>query len=289
MIKLIAADMDGTLLNRDRIIDSRTAAAIMAAQENGVRFVIATGRIFSDVRDFLTPYGLKCEYLTMNGAEYYDDEGICRLGIYIPKPIAKEVYAVLLRHPKFTVEFYTDRGHFSADSRRKTLKGMLRRFAARQKTVLPGFRSLWNAAHDGHFRRMQYIEDMEAFWESGIQLAKFITFGDTPSEMALLKEELASIPGIAVTSSFVTNIEINDQRATKGAALAAYIKELGILPSEVMVLGDGDNDLSMFRAFPENSVAMGNAIPELKEIASAVTEDNNHAGVAQAIEKMLAG
>lgn len=246
MIKLIAADMDGTLLTGIHTMDKETIDAIQKVQAQGIRFVIATGRIFEDVKEFLDQYDIHCEYLTMNGAEYYDRNGICRQGIYIPKETARHVYDVLRQFPKFNVEIYTDHGHFSADSRCKTLRGMLRRMAVMQKG-LNTFRMLLNAAHNGHFQRMQYIRDIDAFFASNIQIAKFITFTDVPEDIEELRGELATVTGLALSSSFRTNIEINDRHATKGEALRRYIAENGISAEEVMVIGDGQNDLSMMK------------------------------------------
>ena len=286
MIKLIAADMDGTLLNGIHTIDKETVAEIQKVQDRGIRFVIATGRIFKDVKEFLDKYDVHCEYLTMNGAEYYDRNGTCRQGIYIPKETARKVYDILRQFPNFNVEIYTDRGHFSADSRRKTLRGMLRRMAAIHQG-LNTFRMLLNAAHNGHFQRMQYIRDINAFFDGNTQVAKFITFTDEPEDIEELREKLSTVNGLALSSSFRTNIEINDQHASKGEALQRYIAENGIDAEEVMVIGDGQNDLSMFHAFPVHSAAMGNAIPELKACASFITADNNHSGAARAMERAL--
>ncbi|MBR2214691.1 MAG: HAD family phosphatase [Selenomonadaceae bacterium] len=284
MIKLIAADMDGTLLNSAHRLDDRTVAAIKNAQARGVSFVMATGRILSDVVSFLAAYDIHCDYLTMNGAEYYDAAERLVQGIYIPEDKAREILAILRKFPKFNVELYTNRGHFSADPKRKTLKGMFRRMIARSGSMSV-CKLIWNAAHDNHFRQMQYIEDMEDFWPKKLSIGKFITFGDTKEEMDKLRGRLATVKNIAVTASFYTNIEINAAAATKGEALRRYIASRSIKPEEVMVLGDGQNDLSMFQAFPQNSVAMANAIPELKKIAAHVTASNNEGGVALAIEK----
>ena len=287
MIKLIAADMDGTLLTSVHTIDKETVSAIKEAQLHCIRFVIATGRIFSDAKEFLDQYGIQCEYLTMNGAEYYDRNGNCQQGIYIPTETARQVYDILRRFPKFNIEIYTDHGHFSADSRHKTLRGMLRRMASMHQG-LNTFRMLLNAAHNGHFQRMQYIRDIDTFFAGSIQIAKFITFTDQPEDIEHLRNELLSVDGLALSSSFRTNIEINDRHATKGEALQRYIAENGISPEEVMVIGDGQNDISMFHAFPAHAIAMDNAIPEIKACASFITADNNHNGVAKAIQKALA-
>ena len=102
-----------------------------------------------------------------------------------------------------------------------------------------------------------------------------------------LKEKLKkSTSDLAVASTFSNDIEISDIEAQKGLILAKTIKKMGIDKSEVIVLGDSFNDYSMFTEF-ENSYAMENAIPEIKEIAKYITDSNNNDGVAKAIYKSL--
>lgn len=92
--------------------------------------------------------------------------------------------------------------------------------------------------------------------------------------------------GIAVSSSFRDNIEITDITAQKGIILAKVAEKMGFERDEVLVLGDSFNDYSMFTEFKE-SVAMGNAIPEIKEIAKYITDTNDNLGVAKAIYRVL--
>ena len=76
MIKIIASDMDGTLLNSEHKISSENLKAIKEAQDKGIHFAIATGRDYLDVEPVLKECGLKCECIVSNGAEYRDSNGI---------------------------------------------------------------------------------------------------------------------------------------------------------------------------------------------------------------------
>ena len=100
------------------------------------------------------------------------------------------------------------------------------------------------------------------------------------------KEMIGKIDGLAISSSFKDNIEITDHSAQKGLILAKVTKEMGLERDEVMVLGDSFNDYSMFTEFTE-TVAMENAIPEIKEIAKYITDTNDNLGVAKAIYKVI--
>ena len=71
MIKLIASDMDGTLLNSNHKISKENLEAIKKAEEMGVKFAIATGRIYEDVEPLLKENGIKCQCIVLNGGEYH--------------------------------------------------------------------------------------------------------------------------------------------------------------------------------------------------------------------------
>ena len=120
-----------------------------------------------------------------------------------------------------------------------------------------------------------------------VEILKIVTFDNDEKLIARLKEKLReSTSDLAVASTFSNDIEISDIEAQKGLILAKAIKKMGIDKSEVIVLGDSFNDYSMFTEF-ENSYAMENAIPEIKEIAKYITDTNNNDGVAKAIYKSL--
>ena len=89
-----------------------------------------------------------------------------------------------------------------------------------------------------------------------------------------------------MSSSFNDNIEITDINAQKGIILEKVITKMGIDKKDVMILGDSFNDYSMFEIF-EESVAMKNAIPEVKKIAKYITDTNDNQGVAKAIYNVL--
>ena len=134
---------------------------------------------------------------------------------------------------------------------------------------------------------MKYIDDVYEILEGNVEVLKIVTFDNDEKLIANLKEKLKkSTSDLAVASTFSNDIEISDIEAQKGLILAKTIKKMGIDKSEVIVLGDSFNDYSMFTEF-ENSYAMENAIPEIKEIAKYITDSNNNDGVAKAIYKSL--
>lgn len=137
-----------------------------------------------------------------------------------------------------------------------------------------------------YFVQLNYISDLDKFLSSGIEIRKFVAFHKDIELINKMKKVIGELKGIAVSSSFRDNIEITDITAQKGIILAKVAEKMGFERDEVLVLGDSFNDYSMFTEFKE-SVAMGNAIPEIKEIAKYITDTNDNLGVAKAIYRVL--
>jgi hydroxymethylpyrimidine pyrophosphatase-like HAD family hydrolase len=119
-----------------------------------------------------------------------------------------------------------------------------------------------------------------------MEIRKFVAFHNNIELITKMKKIIGKLEGIAVSSSFRDNIEITHITAQKGIILAKVAEKMGFKRDEVLVLGDSFNDYSMFTEFTE-SVAMGNAVPEIKEIAKYITDTNDNLGVAKAIYKVL--
>ncbi|OTO77382.1 HAD hydrolase family protein, partial [Enterococcus sp. 12E11_DIV0728] len=94
---------------------------------------------------------------------------------------------------------------------------------------------------------------------------------------------------IAVASSFDHNLEITNIDAQKGPVIQSYIEELGFTMDDVMVIGDSLNDYSMLSLDFGATVAMGNALKEIKDISQFITKSNEEQGVLHAIEAALNG
>ena len=285
MIKLIAADMDGTLIGNNHKISKENIEAIKIAREKGIEFAIATGRSYEDVKPFLDEYGLKCECVVLNGGEYRDIAGKIVVGIYIDKSIAAKILNIMSKYD-LAVEIYTDNGYYTTNTKEETLKGMINRAKTFHPDVTDPDEIYRNAINHPHFNKMNYITNLDEFLKSDLNIGKFVSFAESIDEINVLKKELNKLDGLAISSSFVTNIEINDVNATKGLILAKVAEKMGIRKEEVAILGDGSNDYSMFVEFP-NSFAMENAIPEIKEVAKYITASNSDHGVAKAIYRIL--
>lgn len=284
MIKLIASDMDGTLLNKSHKIDKETVAAINKAEEAGIVFAISTGREYDTVEPLLKENNITCQCVLMNGAEYRDEYGNILEEINIELDKASKIINIL-QEEKVCARIFTNKGIYTTDSKEEALKEMVYRTLSFNPELTED-EAIEIAKMQPYFINLNYILDLDEFLNSGIEVRKFVAFHNDIELINKMKKVIGEIKGIAVSSSFMDNIEITHVTAQKGIILAKVAEKMGFKRDEVLVLGDSFNDYSMFTEFSE-SVAMGNAIPEIKEIAKYITDTNDNLGVAKAIYKVL--
>lgn len=270
-LRLIAFDLDGTLLRSDKSISPRTMHALHAAQERGVLLVPATGRLYRSLPEALLDEQLSRYFILVNGAQVYDaQENKTLLTEELPPELALPMLQFLKTRNVVRGVYIDGLGHMSREDY-AAIHNVARTFAT--ETLL----------------RRSYCptDDLEQFTASAHSVQKIIAFFHDPSEkQPVLREIAADFPGYAVSSSLGNNIEINAKYATKGNALRFLCRQLGIYPAQCMAFGDGTNDYSMLRA-AGLGVAMGNASEEVQSCADEVTQTNDEDGVAQMIERVL--
>lgn len=266
-IKLIAIDMDGTLLNSDHKVTERVKESIHYAKSKGVQVILATGRPFSGISPYLLELGLNSE----------QDFCISNNGSYIHHAHTGEITA------KETITFDDYRAiealsrelgvcmHTHIDSCIYTSNEKISRY-----TVIESYLSNTQLV----YRALDKMSPDEPYIKC--------VFSDQPS---LLDEVEGQIPEdfrqrFNVVKSATFYLEFLSKKASKGNALQKVAKSLSIQPSEMMCMGDQENDFSMF-AVAETKVAMGNGIKLLKDNATFITTTNNEHGVAIAIEKFV--
>lgn len=284
MIKLIASDMDGTLLNEKHKIDKETVVAIKKAEEAGIIFAISTGREYETVESILKENNIKCQCVLMNGAEYRDECGNILQEINIEQNTATKIIH-MLQEEKVTARIFTNKGVYTTDTEEEALKEMVYRTLSFDPQLTQE-EAVEVAKVQPYFTQLKFISNLDEFLKSDMEIRKFVAFHNDTELITKMKEIIGKLEGIAVSSSFRDNIEITHITAQKGIILAKVAEKMGFKRDEVLVLGDSFNDYSMFTEFTE-SVAMGNAIPEIKEIAKYITDTNDKLGVAKAIYKVL--
>lgn len=283
MIKLIASDMDGTLLNTNHTISEGNIEAIRKAQELGVKFAIITGRSYDGVKPIADEFNLDCEYILMNGAEYRDKDGNILENIAIDKEKVKVIMEVM-GEEDLCIELFTNVGTLTSD------------YEKVKASIEDRVRSLNPESTDDEVqgflnefigrRKITIFNGISELMDDKIDIYKIITFNKDVELIKKVKERLKKLPGLSVVSTFDNDIEVSDIRAQKGLILAKVAEKMGLERDEVMPIGDSFNDYSMFTEF-KTACAMGNAIPDIKELAEFVTDTNDNDGVAKAIYRAL--
>ena len=284
MIRLIASDMDGTLLNNDHDIDIEAVEAIRKAEEAGIIFAISTGREYDSVKVLLDKHNIKAQCVLSNGAEYRDEDGNILDVINIKEESAKKIIEILDKN-KMSARIFTEKGVFTTSTREMALQEIIFRTMSFNPSLTEE-EAREVAENLGFFTCLQFIDDLDKFFEEGVEVRKFVAFHSDIELIDKMKKVLGEIEGLAISSSFRDNIEITDINAQKGIILEKVATKMDIVREDVMILGDSFNDYSMFEIF-EETVAMKNAIPEVKAIAKYITDSNDNLGVAKAIYNVI--
>ncbi|WP_164985227.1 Cof-type HAD-IIB family hydrolase [Ammoniphilus sp. CFH 90114] len=283
-MKLIALDMDGTLLNHHQTVSPANVEAVRLAQSRGVEVVIATGRSYREALPLIKEAGLHCPMLCVNGADIRTAEGK-RVAHF---PIALDLYqqvASILKNTQLYYEVYTDEGTLTED-REKAMDIVLDYYKG---TSLEN-----NVDHLHSLAQQRFttgsVHLVESFSHYLTQheapVFKVMGYSIDPSRLAKARHLLSAVSGLAVSASAPINLEVNSELAQKGNAVQTYAESLGITLKDVMAIGDSFNDLSMLRIVGM-PVAMGNAAEEVKAVCQFTTKTNEEDGVAFAIKRIL--
>jgi Cof subfamily protein (haloacid dehalogenase superfamily) len=284
MIKLLALDLDGTLLGSDGLITARNRKAIVAAENSGVLVTIATGRRFRDARPVALDLQLNAPVICHNGAlvKYADTLETVSASILSPVTIRQILETGLL---------------FGADAMLSCDpggKGIL--FYEHVSDVNIPLRKYleWSAGLHGSEAGNAVVKVPSLAAVAEIAKTVHTTFSGPCALMtelqAALKEKLADTATILATAYPARNFTIVDvlpPDASKGIGLRKLADLHGIEARDVMAMGDNFNDLEMLE-FAGTPVVMGNADSSvINRDGFAVTAPNDEDGVALAIEKFI--
>jgi len=287
MIKLIASDIDGTLVNGQLEISEENAQAIKAAQERGIIFCIATGRDYREASIPLIEQKIICPIITLNGAHLFDDTG-ATIGLNaIDNQTTHQLWKIFNEKGVYA-ELMTNQGVFGQNAEKR-----LHYFIAYIGETMPHLthQQALEMAHTylDHFH-LNHVEDvLEVADRKDIEVLKIFVADDNIETLAQITKEIqTTLPELVITSSGAYNIEINHKNAQKGIAVLKLAKQYQITSEEIMTLGDSLNDASMLKS-AQIGVAMENANPKIKKIATHITTSNEDSGVAKAIWHVLNG
>jgi len=261
-IKLVAVDMDDTLLDGTLQVSPRTCEAIRKAQEQGVVVTIATGRMFTSALPFAKQLNIQAPLITYNG-------GMIRYPISKKMVFHKTIEADVAGK---IVELFRQRGWYLQSYMNDELYVIERSEKAKSYEK---------------FANVKAVAVGAKFYSMKHEPTKMLSLAE-PHEIQQIQEIVNAQfrDDVFATTSKSTFLELTHPSVNKGHALSVLAAKLNISREEVMAIGDSNNDYPMIE-YAGFGVAMGNASARVKEIAQAVTAHNNAHGVAEAIEKYV--
>lgn len=265
-IKLIAIDIDGTLLNQNNQLTQPTIDAINNARIKGVKVVLCTGRPLTGVKPYNDKIGItgSDEYaITFNGS------------------IVETTSGEVIDHYNVTYDDFLE------------IEMTARKLGVHFQIETTEFAYILNKDVSPYSIAESYLVRLPMLFRTPEEISKDLImsklmFVDEPD---LITEALNNLPdSIKGRVNYLRSepyfIEFVNKKASKGTALEALANRLGLTQDNVMAIGDRDNDLSMIK-YAGLGVAMGNGIDEVKDAAKFTTKTNAEDGVAFAINKFV--
>ena len=274
MVRLLAIDIDGTLLNTKGRVPPANLDAIDRAAARGVRIVIATGRSFYFALQALGELPDDITLLVYNGAIARSRAGETLLRRLLPQAVARQVLEATIKWRPDTACVFD-----------RPLAGQL--VYDRMDWSYPN-RSGFKRRNAAIIQAVDRLED--AVNEDPVQ----VTFNGGVQTMRAISSHLAAhqvAPHLEVTLTEYPHrdfsmVDVCGAGITKGSGLAALAGQFGVAQDEVMAVGDNHNDRDMLE-WAGVGVVMGNAEPQLRRPGLHVTGTNDDAGLAQAIDRFV--
>ncbi len=264
-IRLLLADVDGTLVTKDKVLTPAALKAVQALRDAGIDLAITSSRPPRGLAMLIAPLDLKIAIAGLNGGLYVNPD-LTVIETHKLDPATARKTVELLLDKGLDVWIYTDDDWLIRDPAGPHV--------ARETWILQFDPTLVPAFTDDHLAKaikIVGVSDDHALVAECEKLAQ-AALGDTAS----------------ATRSEPHFLDVTNPDANKGAVVLTLAKRLDISPAQIATIGDMPNDVLMFRK-SGLSIAMGNASDEVKSQASDVTDTNENDGFAKAVQKFVLG
>ena len=270
-IKLVAFDLDGTMLNGKKKVSERNLKALQECVRRGIYIVPATGRTIEGIPAEIKNLPGFRYVITLNGGIVLDAQDSViidehRLDQGISLEILNFVSEYHVMYDAYVSGIGISESRFYDNLDEYRVPKEVQKMVKATRNVVPSIK--------------EYVRT------SPVPIEKINLFFDNQIDREEMRRALNRRGDVIVSSSMANNLEINAIGATKGEGLTRLAEYLGLAMEETMALGDGENDFNMIR-MAGLGVAMANGEEQLKKLADYVTENNEEDGAAKAIERFV--
>ncbi len=286
MIQLIVSDLDGTLLNENKQMTPRTADAIKQLQQKGIRFLLNTEREYFDAKSVLDSAGICCDMICSGGAYTICENGDSSHAAYISRHMIDQMLSLFGKYHVF-FEIYSTKGRCILGTQEAYETYLTGEYFPSLLEEDKNF-SMTQENYDQILSETHFYDTGDLLLEDNPQILRITSRSNDTWKLDQLRNEMRhSIHELAVSEDSAYCIQVTAIEAQKGAALLAYMRDHRLSLKNTLIIGDGHEDYSMLGLPYIKSVAMGNAIDEIKEICEYQTSSNDASGAAAVFEILL--
>lgn len=282
MVKLIAIDMDGTLLNKGKYISNNNLAALRMAQKNGTEIVVATGRANFDAHSFFEEIDINPWIIGTNGATIHRPDGQLFHSVPLQKEMAIDMLRTLEEESIYYEAFIDNKISTPAYGKKALLQDIEDTKQLGQDIDHMYLEMDIQQGQKGY----TVIPSFEQLLDSSIDIYNILAVSFKEEKLLNGWAKFADIPNITIVKSGLYNFHLQNDEASKGNALRILAKQLNIDLADTAAVGDNYNDLSML-TIAGKSAAMANADDAIKEQCDMVTKANEEDGVAHFIHTIM--
>ncbi len=268
--KLIAFDMDGTLLNSQKKITDKTCEAIQKAIDAGIIVILNTGRCVAELEEYMDVLK-NIQYInSTSGALVYDRKS------------DKDIYSSAL-------DVDTVKAILDIVSSKDVMIDFLTRESIVQRDKIEKMEQYHMEVYRDMFERVtvKWEDICGQYLEKPFPVAKLNIYHTSEEARNYTRQRIEELQlGVEMVNAETTSLEISAKGIDKGIGLEKLCQYLNISLSQTIVVGDADNDIGAMKK-AGLAVAMGNANERIKELADVMVADNDHDGCREVIEKYI--
>ncbi len=268
--RLVALDLDGTLLDSSLQIRLQTIDALQRVRQQGVQVMIVTGRHHTAAHAYWHQLGLELPAICCNGTYIYDfRQHRPLIGNPLTREEAGELLDIVRQHPVHAMVYIDEAMTYETDSAH--LGGLRRWSASLPEAVRP---------------RLEPVDSFDRLIEETGTIWKFLVASEDIHVLEAFEQTVGARREFSCVRSAGNRVDIARGGNSKGQRLAEYIAQQGILPQEVIAFGDQNNDKEMLE-LAGFGVAMGNSRNEVRDCADWVTGTNDSNGIAEVLHRFV--